>query len=153
MLTSDQRFNFINTVHSLTMLNFSPVLSQVSQSEFFVMTAIDKLAKLNDRKIGKVSSIAESLHVSSPAISRTITTLENRGYVVRYIDNLNRRNTDVRLTELGHKVYLEECDALYAVISEVFDSMGEEKLSELAKLANELVETFEHAVETPKKQD
>ena len=65
------------------------------------MGAILKLEKLHNSSNYGISNIADSLHVSSPAISRTITALENKGYAVRYIDKLNRRNTNVKLTDLG----------------------------------------------------
>ena len=93
MLEYDERLDFLTTFHSLAHLNFSPVLSQTSQGEFFVLAAIRKLEKLETKKNNGISGIADSLHVSSPAISRTITSLENKGLVQRNIDRLNRRNT------------------------------------------------------------
>ena len=146
MLTLDQKVTIINTFHSLTMLNFSPVLDKVSQSEFFVMAAVEKLSEYSNKNIGRVSSIAESLHVSSPAISRTITSLENKGYAERCVDIQNRRNTGVKLTDEGRKVYIKECENVYQVFSEVTDSMGEEKITQLITLAAELRMSFENAL-------
>ena len=108
MLTCDQRSRVINTLHSLSMLNFSSVLTHTSQSEFFVMSAIENIERMNCKNYSGIANIAESLHVSSPAISRTITSLENRGYAERYIDKENRRSTGVRLTESGKKIYEQE---------------------------------------------
>ncbi len=150
MLTLDQKVTIINTFHSLTLLNFSPVLDSVSQSEFFVMIAVEKMSEYNKKNTGRVSSIAESLHVSSPAISRTITSLENKGYAERCVDIQNRRNTGVKLTEEGRKVYLQECENVCRVFNEVTESMGEEKITQLITLADELRISFEDALSKSK---
>ena len=97
-----------------------------------------------------ISSIAESLHVSSPAISRTITSLENKGYAERCVDIQNRRNTGVKLTEEGRKVYLQECENVCRVFNEVTESMGEEKITQLITLADELRISFEDALSKSK---
>ena len=146
MLTADQRSSIINTFHAFSMLNFSSVLENISQSEFFVMAAVEKLSSYGDNNLGKVSSIAKNLHVSSPAISRTLTSLENKGYVVRCIDINNRRNTGVMLTEEGHDVLAKEYEKVNDVFGEVIDSMGEEKIDLLISLTKEMMDSFSNAL-------
>ncbi len=146
MITPDQRSMIINTFHSLTMLNFSPVLECVSQSEFFVLMAVDKLSSYSEKNTGKVSSIAEILHVSSPAISRTLTSLENKGYAVRCVDVQNRRNTGVKLTKEGMAVLHKECENVNGVFGEVAESMGAEKIRLLITLADEMMNSFSVAL-------
>ena len=143
MLEYDERLDFLTTFYSLAHLNFSPVLSQTSQGEFFVLAAIRKLEKLETKKNNGISGIADSLHVSSPAISRTITSLENKGLVQRNIDRLNRRNTRVQLTALGDEVLNNECDMLCKFMSNVVNRMREDKIKELFRLSNELIENVE----------
>lgn len=117
-----------------------------------VMGAILKLQKLHNSSNYGVSNIADSLHVSSPAISRTITSLENKGYVVRYIDKLNRRNTIVRLTELGVEVFESECRKISEFMNSVVERMGEEKLNELLNLSNELLVNVEKEIKSRKNE-
>ena len=148
MIAYDKRLDFLTTIHSLAQLNFSVVLSQISQGEFLVMSAINKLERLHSSSNYGVSNIADSLHVSSPAISRTITALENKGYVEREIDKLNRRNTLVRLTESGTEVFENECDRIYQFMNNVVDRMGEDKLNELFLLSNELLENVEKEIKS-----
>lgn len=138
MITSEKRLDFITTIHSASLLNFSVVLSQTSQTEFLVMSAIDKLGKLRDVNSRGICSIADSLHVSSPAVSRTVTALENRNFAERYIDKTNRRSTNVRLTPLGEKVYHSECERMRDFTDSVLEKMGEEKLDKLFSLFGEL---------------
>ena len=148
MVAYDKRLDFLTTIHSLAQLNFSVVLSQISQGEFLVMSAINKLERLHSSSNYGISNIADSLHVSSPAISRTITALENKGYVERKIDKLNRRNTLVRLTESGTEVFQNECDRIYQFMNNVVNRMGEDKLNELFLLSNELLENVEKEIKS-----
>ena len=151
MVTYDKQLDFLTTIHSLAQLNFSTVLLQTSQAEFFVMSAINKLERIHNSENYSISHIADSLHVSSPAISRTITALENKGYVERHIDKLNRRNTVVRLTENGTEVFNTECDRIYHFLNNVVNRMGEDKLNELFTLSNELLENVEKEIKNPTK--
>ena len=115
------------------------------------MSAINKLERLYNSSNYGISNIADSLHVSSPAISRTITSLENKGYVERKIDKLNRRNTLVRLTENGMTVFENECNQIYCFMNNVVNQMGEEKLNELFLLSNELLENVEKEIKSREK--
>lgn len=152
MVTSDKRLEFLTTIHSLSMLNFSGLLSRTSQSEFLVMGAVLKLEQLHNSSNYGISNIADSLHVSSPAISRTITSLENKGYVARYTDRLNRRNTNVKLTELGAEVFDAERARLSEFMNSVVERMGEEKLSQLLNLSNELLINVEKEIKSRKNE-
>lgn len=132
----------------MSVFNFSTVLVDTSQAEFFVMSAINKLEDIQENDRNGVVKIADRLHVSSPAVSRTITALEKRGYAERYIDKDDRRSTGVRLTSLGEKVYSDECDRLYAFTEGVLKKMGEVKVNMLVNLSNELFVTVAEELRT-----
>jgi len=142
MLTSDQRSRIVDTLHMLSMLNFSSVLKHTSQSEYFVMSSIEKIEHIDSKKYSGISNIAESLHVSSPAISRTITALENRGYVQRYTEKGGRRSTSVRLTESGKNIYEQERRSINEFVERVTQRMGEEKINNLISLSDELLDNI-----------
>lgn len=135
--------DILQTIHSISMFNFSAVLDEISQSEFFVMSAIDKLEKARESGSCGISGIADSLHVSSPAISRTITALEKRGFAERYIDKLNRRSTGVRLTPLGKEVYSQEFGRLSDFTNSILEKIGEDKMHRLIMLSNELIKAID----------
>ena len=48
--------------------------------------------------------IAKILHVTTPAVSRTIRSLENNEYLLRESDKNDRRNTFVKLTPKGNAI-------------------------------------------------
>lgn len=125
----------------MSLFNFSAVLAKTSQSEFLVMSAIRKIEKVQGKDKSGIVRIADRLHVSSPAISRTITALEKRGYAERYIDKDDRRSIGVRLTPLGEEVYEGECERLSGFTDGVLKRMGEVKVNTLISLSNELFDT------------
>ena len=139
MDTDDKRLEFLNIIHFLAQFNFSAVLSCTSQAEFLVMSAVKNSENLRDSEVYGISQIAESLHVSSPAVSRTITALENKGYVERYVDKFRRRSTLVRLTPLGEEVLSGERESLLRMVGHVAERMGEEKIEQFLSLSNELL--------------
>lgn len=138
MIMTENKLHFLEAVHSMSLMNFSVVLADTSQSEFFVMAAIDSMEHGKNGVIG----IADRLHVSSPAISRTITSLEKRGYAERYIDKGDRRSVGVRLTLLGKKIFSQECDRVSRFTDRVLGRMGEAKINELILLSDELLTTI-----------
>ena len=97
------------------------------------MSAVKNSENLRDSEVYGISQIAESLHVSSPAVSRTITALENKGYVERYVDKFRRRSTLVRLTPLGEEVLSGERESLLRMVGHVAERMGEEKIEQFLK--------------------
>ncbi len=146
MVTYDKRLDFFITIHSLAHLNFSAVLGETSQAEFFVMMAVNKTEQLNSSSCCGISGIADTLHVSSPAVSRTITTLEKKGWVERRLDKFNRRSTVVRLTENGCAVFDGECRRIYNFMNNVVKRMGEDKLNELLALSGELIDNVQKEI-------
>ena len=54
-----------------------------------------------------VSQLAKELKVSSPAVSRMLGILENKGPIGRDVDKDNRRNTYVYLTQQGEEEIAE----------------------------------------------
>lgn len=51
-----------------------------------------------------ISKLAKVLHVTTPAVSRTLKGLEEKGFVLREIDKEDRRNIFVELTDAGKNI-------------------------------------------------
>ena len=72
-----------------------------SQGEFELLGAVHFCEKNG----ASISVLAEWMDVSLPAVSRTVRSLEEKGYVVCEADSADRRNVTVRLTERGEKCF------------------------------------------------
>ena len=81
-----------------------PKLSDdISRMEGSIIFWLVKSEKMENKSVN-VSELAEGLHVSMQSISRTLKSLENKGYIVREVDSDNRRNTLIKLSKKGNEL-------------------------------------------------
>lgn len=95
-----------------------------------------------DNKGIYVSDLAKGLQIASPAASRMLNTLEDRGLICREIDSKNRRNIYVSLTEKGEETRKQSFQNLNELIDRVILEMGKDdicKLMELWKKFSQLI--------------
>ena len=78
-----------------------------------------------------LTELAEGLHVSMQSISRTLKSLENKGYIVREVDSDNRRNTLIKLSKKGNELVPAPQLRCPAEITYVFKN--EPKVKEIVK--------------------
>ena len=94
-------FKTMNQFRKLHMADIMP--DQLNQGDFFTLNHI---MDAEDGKI-TISKLASKTKVLPSAISRTLRGLEALHYVERTVDQGDRRNTYVTLTETGRAVTLE----------------------------------------------
>ena len=88
------------SMHQFRKLNVGVMMPGVTKQEFITMGVI--LDKGEDGKI-TISELAAKTQVLPSAISRTLRGLEEKGYVVRNVNQKDRRNTYVELTAKGEE--------------------------------------------------
>ena len=113
----------------------------LSQGEFFMLVKIDCL----EGEEGEVSitELTNFCHVSMPAVSRMLHSMEKKGYLERYASRKDKRTTFVKLTDL-EKTYKEEAQKkVTKFIEKVSKQMGEEKMRQFTKLFWEFVDMME----------
>ena len=113
-----------------------PKLSDdISRMEGSIIFWLVKSEKMENKSVN-VSELAEGLHVSMQSISRTLKSLENKGYIVREVDSDNRRNTLIKLSKKGNELvekkkelqqYLNFQEKFYAAILEEGKTLKKEK--------------------------
>ena len=81
-------------------------------------------------KSENVSELAEGLHVSMQSISRTLKSLENKGYIVREVDSDNRRNTLIKLSKKGNELVEKKKKDVEGYFERVFSHFTEEELQQ-----------------------
>jgi DNA-binding MarR family transcriptional regulator len=69
----------------------------VTPSQVAVMVSLDRLGPLT------LGDLAAEEHISAPAASRTVSTLEEEGHVARQVDAGDRRVTTLSLTAKGRR--------------------------------------------------
>lgn len=111
-------------------------------SEMVVMGRVQQGCPQNGTCLN-VAEIANHLCISRPAISQILGSLEQKGYITRQIDPVDRRRITVRNTEKGKQV-LEESQQLYDEAAEqLLASMSLEELKTLISLMTRLTTIYE----------
>lgn len=90
-----------------------------------------------------VSEIHKDLHLSKPAVSQTLNSLEKKGYISRAIDPDDRRKITVMVTDTGEAKLKEAQNQYDQVMDRVISQYGEENTRQLISLIYQLVDILE----------
>ena len=74
--------------------------NDIRMGEIFVMKNIEKCCDETNKNIN-VLDIHNELHITKPAVSQMLSSLEKRGYISRKINTDDRRKIAATLTEEG----------------------------------------------------
>jgi MarR family transcriptional regulator, 2-MHQ and catechol-resistance regulon repressor len=85
------------------------------------------------------SQLAQGLHASSGRISALLGTLEKKGYVTRQIDENDRRNILVSLTDAGASQANRDKEDIDSAVRWIFSQMGERRTREYVNLTQEFM--------------
>ena len=117
--------NFTQIMYSFGNLDYSKFLNNCSKVEYVVLLKIEEYMEENDVDYVNVTKVSEMLNVSTPAISRVLKSLENKKYIIRNVDIFCRRNTHVKLTELGKEELKNNNDKLNEICDSYFLQLSE----------------------------
>ena len=127
-----------------------PVSQGISHSEFGLMNVISDHITADGIT---VSQIAEAMDITLPAVSRTLKTLDEKGFIERRTNVLNRRSTIVTLTEKGEKILNSAQKNMLSMMGFVEEQMGEERVSEFNLLFGEVLEHMAEYIKQKEESD
>lgn len=112
---------------------FSQTISRYPKYHFHILQRL----YVSIKKYGQdgaiyVSDLICNWHLAPSAISRSLRTLEQNGYIERTPDSEDHRKTLVRLTKKGETVRKECIKKVDTYIEGIFAQMGEKNVSNLA---------------------
>ena len=90
-------------------------------------TQLHLLFEISHQKDLNQEKIAQRCNINKGAVARSIKKLEDRGFVTREIDENNRRQNKVSLTEKGEKTIKKCIDSLKIWEDEVLKNINVEK--------------------------
>ena len=127
--------NVLEMIHNVDMGNIFRV--DMSKSEFIIMKVIYSIKESSEKKV-LVSDIVDKMHVSAQAISKTLKSLEKKGYIERFSNKEDRRRMEVAVTEKGGQTYFHLIRKTDEVLSEVLGKFGKEELETYISLTRRL---------------
>ncbi len=144
MDTNEIQEQILKTANRFAKMKFGNIFPKVSKREFEMLAAVQEYMDKNAGKQGiHVSGLAMRLKVSSPAVSRMVGMLEEKGYIGRDIDKEDRRNTYIYLTDKGRAVKVSAEEAMRRLTERVMLRMGDRDMQELIMLWNRLADIKE----------
>ncbi len=118
--------------------NFPPEID-LHMSEFVVLVKI-----ANQKQDGSadfcVSDVQNQLYISKPAVSQVLNSLENKGYIIRRTDTVDRRKIKVEVTAIGSEALTKAKAYLENTLDSVIARFGEDNMKQLIALFNQLAE-------------
>lgn len=99
-----------------------------------------------DQEMGQ-EQLVEQLDVSKPAISRTLNSLESKGYVTRQRDPDDKRAHRIRLTEKALEIGPAVEQVYNQVYSLAMQGISQEELDYFVKLFGRMSANFAHIQE------
>ena len=126
---AERAFHEFNEIMANRHRHSTESINRPNQGELFVLKFLMK----KDTEV-LPSELSHALQSSTARISALLGALEKKGQIVRNIDESNRRNILVTITDVGRKRAKEEMQEMKKVMVQVFTDMGEEDAVAFIKL-------------------
>ncbi|WP_050699084.1 MarR family winged helix-turn-helix transcriptional regulator [Anaeromassilibacillus senegalensis] len=111
----------------------------VTKSTMLLLFVIHQEAEQNVRENGiegvTSSHLSSTMEVTKPAVSKAVSCLEERGFVERVNDELDRRRVYIRLTPEGERILEEARRSMLARIDRIVQKLGEQEAQEFIRLS------------------
>lgn len=89
-----------------------------------------------------VPKMQMKLHISKPAISYILNTLEKKNYITREIDPKDRRKVSISATPEGRAAAEQSMKKYDEIWSEILDRFGEDNMRQLIDLLTDLDDLY-----------
>ena len=89
-----------------------------------------------------VPKMQKKLHISKPAISYILNTLEKKNYITREIDPKDRRKVSISATPEGRAAAEQSMKKYDEIWSEILDRFGEDNMRQLIDLLTDLDDLY-----------
>lgn len=130
-------------------LNYQTLFPEVSHGEWILLVSIKKQAESEEMPFHSpgTGKFAKMLSCSPPMISKMFRSLEKKGYIIRRIDENDRRNTNVFLTEQGEELLETGKARMDVLFDKVVERFGEEQMDELLNIMEEFCQVMREELE------
>lgn len=119
-------------------IHFRDAHRRMSHGEFIVMVTLERYEDRYEGAGMRASQLAEMAEASPQALSRTLKSLEGKGYIRRQADQIDRRHICINLTEEARQVLHEGQARMKRMFDQVIEQMGEEDIRTMVSLVNRM---------------
>ena len=129
---------FFDAMNQLRKIHIGDLFPDMTKADCMTLMAINHYNRAKKNEILTVSELAEKIHTKTSAVSRTLKGLEEQGLIVRTVNQADRRNTYVTLSEHGKDTCVEIEHTMSEFAEAVLSRMNRDDLKHLIAYLNEL---------------
>ena len=139
-------------------IKLDSIQDNFNQNEWIIMNSlyevqVEKVLENDAMKHPGVRCLAEMMQCTSPMISKILRGLEKKDMITRSMDQQDKRNVQVTLTEFGKEKVKEGRIVLAAYTDQIVKRFGEEKLGQIIDLMNEFYEVSKEVMNDMNTED
>lgn len=129
---------FYSAMNQFHRLRIGDMFPDMTKGDCMTLMAIDHFNREKEAGVLTISELAEKMHTQPSAVSRTLKNLEDRGLIERTINQADRRNTYVALSERGKEKWKKMEISMEEFTTAVLSRMRKEDLEKLISYLEEL---------------
>ncbi len=131
---------FFSALYQFHKLHMGDLVPDITKLEGMTMSAIKYCSGEKGKEELTVSELTAKLKAKGPAVSRTLKTLEDKGYIERDVNKADRRNTYVKLTISGKQKVEEYEQIMSSFAHAVIAKIDRDDMEQMIECLNELYE-------------
>ena len=131
---------FFSALYQFHKLHMGDLVPDITKLEGMTMSAIKHCSGEKGKEELTVSELTAKLKAKGPAVSRTLKTLEDKGYIERDVNKADRRNTYVKMTISGKQKVEEYEQIMSSFAHAVIAKIDRDDMEQMIECLNELYE-------------
>ena len=131
--------NIPEILKALKDISLNCIFKDITFSEYTILEITAALKQKSENNTVYVSEIVDRLSISTPAVSKTLRSLELKGLIMRETDPDNRRKTFVHLTPKGLEVKNESDKAFYGFFNDICEKVGKNDIEMFNAISKKLL--------------
>lgn len=124
----------LSSMEKLSRIKSEGVITGMTPSEFSVLCCAEQFPRKHGGTAASVADIAALMGVSVPAVSRTLRSLQGRGWIERTIDEDDRRSVRVSITPAGRENLLDNMSRVVGSLNRILSVFTEDEMRDVARL-------------------
>lgn len=143
-MTDDQVQEILHLSHTLSkLMRPKDTFGDITKAEFFILNVLydaKKEEEGQDFKGVTVTKISNIIHTSTAATSKLLRIVEDKGYIMRVLDDNDRRVVYICLTQKGEDLTRNSRNMANARIQELILKLGEEDTETMIRILKKIIQ-------------
>lgn len=133
----------LHSMERLSNIRSDRVIEGMTPSEFSVLCCAVEYPRRNPGKAATVAEIATQMNVLVPAVSRTLRSLQEKGWIERAVDECDRRSVRVSATPAGEEMLQANTKRVVNALNRIMSVFTEEEMRTIAELYSKFASATE----------